>query len=464
MQTFPLFSYRVLWGTSMTIPRRPEALFLFLGDIFFLAFSLLATLVVRYGEFPNARVFGIHFLPFSFLFFASAVVFFIAGLYEKHTLLFKSKLPQTIFYAQLANIAIAALFFFFIPYFKIQPKTNLFIYLLFSTALVSLWRVYLFPSFSLATPARALLLGEGEESMHVMHEVNGNNRYPVRFIEFYNLKGKSLMDVEEKIHSAKQNGVSIVVMPLSLLSDEHLRPTSHPRILSDSNYVDLGALFEDIFDRVPLGLLNNSWFSEMHIRSRKAVYVFFKRITDVILSALLLIVLSPLILLVTLILLIGGGGAPFIFQKRLGKHNREIEIIKFRSMLFDDGEDPEKKKLNRITRLGKFLRSTQIDEIPQFWNVLRGDLSLVGPRPEIPHFVAEYCALIPYYDMRHLIQPGISGWAQIKHASPPKFKLDVEATKQKLSYDLYYLKHRSFLVDLSVLLQTLKILISRVGR
>jgi lipopolysaccharide/colanic/teichoic acid biosynthesis glycosyltransferase len=138
--------------------------------------------------------------------------------------------------------------------------------------------------------------------------------------------------------------------------------------------------------------------------------------------------------------------------------------VKFRTMLFDDGEDPEKKKLNRITAFGAFLRKTQFDEVPQFWNILKGDISLIGPRPEIPRFVEAYRKDIPFYEMRHLIQPGLSGWAQIKHASPPKFKLDVEATRNKLSYDLYYLKYRSFFLDLEIILRTIKILLARASQ
>jgi lipopolysaccharide/colanic/teichoic acid biosynthesis glycosyltransferase len=133
-------------------------------------------------------------------------------------------------------------------------------------------------------------------------------------------------------------------------------------------------------------------------------------------------------------------------------------------MLFDDGEDAEKKKLNRITRFGALLRKTQLDEVPQFWNVLTGDLSLIGPRPEIPHFVETYEREIPYYGARHLIQPGISGWAQVRHASPPKFRLDVPATENKLSYDLYYFKHRSLLLDTLIILQTIKILVARASK
>ncbi|MBI3572570.1 sugar transferase, partial [Candidatus Kaiserbacteria bacterium] len=350
------------------------------------------------------------------------------------------------------------------PYFGIQPKTNLFIYLFFSTALVSAWRLYFFPLLSVSAPAPALLVGEGAVSAEVLREVNNNTRYSIRFADHIDTSGFPAQALQEHIlAAAEKTGASVVVLPFSLLSSSARSVRWDTLMLSGMQFIDLENLYEDLFGRVALPLIDRQWFVEAQARTPAIVYDVFKRLTDILLSALALIVLLPIMLAVAVIL-IAGGGKPFIFQKRVGKDGREIAIIKFRTMLFDDGENPEKKKLNRITRFGSFLRRTQLDEIPQFWNVLRGDLSLIGPRPEIPHFVAEYSREIPYYEARHLIQPGISGWAQIKHASPPKFKLDVEATKNKLSYDLYYLKHRSFVLDMEIVLRTIKIFLVWASR
>lgn len=449
----------------MSITSRREAYLLLLGDVIVLAFSLWATLLVRSALFPDLDTIITHFVPFSFLFAFSVLVFLIAGLYEGHTLLVKSKLPQTVFYAQIANIAAGAIFFFLVPYFGIQPKTNLFIYLFLSTTLVSAWRLYAFPFLTATSASPALLVGEGEEFKAILGEVNGNNRYSVRFVNTIDTHANAESVREAILANVGQSKVSVVVLPFTLLRTFESSPEWDALLLSGVRFVDLVALYEDIFGRVALPLLDQGWFLKITTRRPTALYDICKRVVDVTLSVLALIILSPLILFVSCLLLFGeGAGAPFIFQKRLGKDNREITIIKFRTMLYDDGEDPEKKKNNRITKLGHFLRRTQIDEVPQFWNVLRGDISLIGPRPEIPHFVHEYAKNIPYYETRHLIPPGISGWAQIKHASPPKFKLDIEATKDKLSYDLYYLKHRSFFLDMEIILRTVKILISRVGR
>lgn len=457
MRAFPLSFSRVPYAETMPITLRRESLTLFVGDMVFLILSLWATLFLRYADIPTSEIFFVHLLPFSFLFLLSALVFFIAGLYEKHTLLFKSQLPETILYAQVANIAVGAIFFFFVPYFGIQPKTNLFIYLLLSTLFVSLWRLYLVPFLSLGTRAEALLIGEGSECEEIMGEVNGNNRYAIRFV------GGCVRPDDVRTHEAlarRTPAVSVVVMPFSYGA---FLPEWDALMFSGVRFVDSARLYEDLFDRVSLPLVDQRWFLEEQTRTRTIIYAFAKRLMDIVISALALVVLSPLFILVLCIFSFSYGH-PFIFQKRVGQGNKEIRIIKFRTMLFDDSGDPEKQKQNRITRFGAFLRKTQIDEMPQFWNVLRGDLSLIGPRPEIPALVEEYKKQIPFYDMRHLLQPGISGWAQIKHASPPKFSVNVEATKKKLSYDLYYLKHRSFLLDLMVVLRTIKIILSRAGR
>ena len=123
-----------------------------------------------------------------------------------------------------------------------------------------------------------------------------------------------------------------------------------------------------------------------------------------------------------------------------------------------------KKEKEKITKVGAFLRKTRIDELPQFWSLLNGDLSLIGPRPETPKLVKAYEAEIPYYNIRHLIKPGLSGWAQIYQEQPPKYGVDFNNTKDKLSYDLYYVKNRSTLLDLTIILKTLKELFSTKGK
>jgi lipopolysaccharide/colanic/teichoic acid biosynthesis glycosyltransferase len=158
-----------------------------------------------------------------------------------------------------------------------------------------------------------------------------------------------------------------------------------------------------------------------------------------------------------------GGGPVFIIQERVGQYNRPIRIIKFRSMTGNDTGESALNSSLRVTKVGSFLRRTRIDELPQLWNVLRGDYSLIGPRPELPALVAEYAEKIPYYNARHLLKPGLSGWAQIYHREHPHHGIDIAETQNKLSYDLYYVKNRSLLLDLQIGLKTIRTILSRSG-
>jgi lipopolysaccharide/colanic/teichoic acid biosynthesis glycosyltransferase len=148
---------------------------------------------------------------------------------------------------------------------------------------------------------------------------------------------------------------------------------------------------------------------------------------------------------------------------RIGKGGRVIRLLKLRTMLFDDDGDPELHAKNRVTTLGRFLRKTRIDELPQLWNVFTGELSFIGPRPEFPKIVEVYEREIPQYRMRHLIVPGLSGWAQIHDYDAPRGTADVVRTRRKFSFDLYYLKHRSFAVDLAVAMKSLRALLAFSG-
>jgi lipopolysaccharide/colanic/teichoic acid biosynthesis glycosyltransferase len=137
--------------------------------------------------------------------------------------------------------------------------------------------------------------------------------------------------------------------------------------------------------------------------------------------------------------------------------------VKLSSMRLNDHGDPELQKKNQVTRFGRFLRKTRIDELPQLWNILVGDLSFIGPRPELPALVEVYEHEIPQYRLRHLVTPGLSGWAQIRDYDAPRGGADVARTRRKLSFDLYYLKHRSFGLDLAIAIKTLRALISFSG-
>lgn len=440
----------------MMVQNKKEHILLFLGDIFFFFVALWLTLFVRYGELPTEGLFMSHLTPFSILFLSWVTVFFIAGLYEKHTRILKSRLPSVIFNAQFTNSIIAVLFFYFIPYFGITPKTNLFIYLVISFALILAWRIYFVPLLGFRKKEGAILIGSGEEMKELKEEVNHNPRYNLKFISSVDLNEIDSLDFQgEILNTIYGEGVSSIVIDLKNEKVEPILPRLYNLIFSKIKFIDTYKIYEDIFDRVPLSLVGYNWFLENISSSSKVGYDVMKRAMDIVASFFLGIVSLAFYPFTILAIKLDDGGSVFFTQERVGQNNKIINILKFRSMTVDEPK--------RITRVGQFLRKTRIDELPQLWNVLRGHLSLAGPRPEVPELVKVYEKEIPYYNMRHLIKPGLSGWAQLYHENHPHHVADASETKVKLSYDLYYIKNRSLVLDLKIVLKTLNVLLSRKG-
>ena len=222
---------------------------------------------------------------------------------------------------------------------------------------------------------------------------------------------------------------------------------------------DFSSFLERETGRVDLDSLNPSWliFSD-GFSSGRMVSSALKRIFDIIASGALLVLTLPLIVLFALLVKLDGGGPAFFRQTRVGLYGQPFQLIKLRSMRVDaekdgakwaDADDP------RITRLGRFMRKVRIDELPQVWTVLKGQMSFVGPRPEVPQFVADLEDHLPYYAERHMVKPGITGWAQINYP----YGASIEDSRHKLEYDLYYAKNYTPFLDLLILLQTLRVIL-----
>ncbi|MFA5888965.1 MAG: exopolysaccharide biosynthesis polyprenyl glycosylphosphotransferase [Candidatus Paceibacterota bacterium] len=443
---------------------KKEAVILFFGDVFFFVFSLWLSLYLRFTELPTWDRFETHLTPFSILFVVWFLVYFIAGLYENHTLILKSKLPSIIFNAQVVNSIFTIIFFYTVPVFGITPKTILFIYLAVSFLCVLVWRLYGIRIFGSKERQPALLIGSGVEMKELFDEVNGNNKYDLSFVMSVDVASLESLDVQNEIITPiYSNGIKIIAVDFSHKNVSPLLPHLYNLIFSKIRFIDSHRIYEDIFDRIPLSLVTYSWFLENISVSPKFTYDFLKRIMDIILSFILGVISLILCPLVWIAIKFDDGGKIFIKQERVGQNNHLIQILKFRTMLVDDGGDGEANRAQKITRVGQFLRASRIDELPQLWNVFKGDISLIGPRPELPNLVSLYEKEISFYNVRHLIKPGLSGWAQIYQKTPPKFSTDYDQTKTKLSYDLFYIKNRSFWLDIKIALKTTKILLSKEG-
>jgi sugar transferase (PEP-CTERM system associated) len=187
-----------------------------------------------------------------------------------------------------------------------------------------------------------------------------------------------------------------------------------------------------------------------------------KRIMDVVVSAIMLVLAMPIMVITAAAIYAESGGPVLYRQERVGRRGRSFTLLKFRSMRQDaevGGAVWARPNDSRITHVGSFIRRTRIDELPQLINVLRGDMSFVGPRPERPQFVAELSKAIPYYDLRHYVKPGITGWAQVLYP----YGASINDAREKLQYDLYYLKNYSLFLDINILLQTIQVILWRKG-
>ena len=459
----------------MELLNRREPIILFVGDLLAFSLALWLSLIFRYGEIPSMDLAKTHLMPFGLLFLLWVLVFFIAGLYEKHTLVFKGKLPSLILNTQIANSLLAVVFFYLFPFFGITPKTVLAIHLVISFILIVVWRVVMVPRFGFRERERAILIGGGRasadisrgdfvksEMQELKEEVNQNERYNLLFISSVNLEALDGIafqkEVVEKVYS---EGVTSIVIDLKHEKAEAILPSLYNLIFSNVRFLDMYKVYEEVFDRIPLSLVGYNWFLENISFSPHTMYDPLKRVMDIVVAGILgalSLVFYPFVILA---IKIEDGGPVFIMQERIGQGNRIVRLWKFRSMRGSDAGVWVTDGDVRVTRVGKILRKTRIDELPQLWNILRGDISLIGPRPDIVALGKKLAQELPYYTVRNLIKPGLSGWAQIKQDIAPQ---SLEETRERLAYDLYYLKNRSFILDLIIALKTTKTLLSRTGR
>ncbi len=451
----------------MQLFARGNTLLLLLGDFVTFGGSLVLTLLIRYRSIPEDDVVSQHLQPFLLLFCFWLLVFFVVGLYDRHISLVRKSIPALVLKVQFFNMLIAALFFFTLPV-GIEPKTNLVIYLVISSGLIVLWRLYLYPLITTGKPMRALVIGESDEAVGIAR-VFAQNKY-FKHIKPFLLSRKDIPDYDEFrasfLRFLSQDSTDMVVADMRDPYAQKLSADFYRFAFEDRNirFVNLPDIFEELHHRIPPSLIGETWLLE-HVATSAPHYAYdvLKRCIDVLGALLLLIPAVVVFPIVALMIKIEDGGPLFYFAERVGQFGKVMKIYKIRTKNGTDTGAQALKSTLVDTKAGSFLRKTRLDELPQLINVLRGDLSFIGPRPEIPTLVSIYAEQIPYYNLRHLVKPGLSGWAQINNFDVPRGGVDVERTIEKLSFDLYYLRHRSFLLDMEIALKTINTLVLRSG-
>lgn len=236
-------------------------------------------------------------------------------------------------------------------------------------------------------------------------------------------------------------------------------------LAGDVNIEECTSFFERVTGQVHVDMLRPSWLIFAGRGRETRLTTVVREMIHRALGLIGLILSLPIAILTAVLIKLESSGAVFYRQERVGKNGKIIKVIKFRSMRTDAEKDGKPVWAtagdDRVTRIGKIIRKIRVDEIPQFWNIIKGEMSFVGPRPERPHFVAQLAEEIPFYEHRHLVAPGLTGWAQIKYP----YGASVEDARQKLQYDLYYIKNQSLALDLVIVFETVKtVLFGKGGR
>lgn len=416
----------------------------FLGDCLTLFVSFVGTILISFPEDFNAQLVS-HAAPFVLLYTVWLLVLYIFNLYDNQNIrIYLGNLSSTLF-AFLVALSVGMLMFYLFPIFAISPKTNLLINIgLFATFFIG-WRRIVSGIMAQTMFEKVLILGRSPESEQIKETLSKNNPFGYRCAGIVD-------SIDEAVLSIKEHKVSKIIFAKHLNTVDLYKIT---RLGVDT--LPLITMYERIYERIPLSLIDDAIAVEILNKEKDIFYNITSRILSITVSLVVLIVSLPFTLIATILILLQDGFPILYTQTRVGVKNKIFTVLKFRSMIKESekqGAVWAGEKDPRITRVGALLRKTHIDEIPQMINILKGDISLVGPRPERPSFVKELENEVPYYFMRHIIKPGFTGWAQIKF----RYARSKEDSATKLEYDLFYLKNRSLALDFGILLKTIQII------
>jgi exopolysaccharide biosynthesis polyprenyl glycosylphosphotransferase len=454
---------------NMFILARIKQLILLFGDAIFLFASLYVTLILRYGQSYSHNDWQEHLYPFGIIYFIWLLVFYSQNLYNLQLTKNNFKFFKTLLESFLINIVIASAFFYFTPFFGIAPKTNLFLNTALAVAIIAGWRAL----FNLLTAkylykSRIVFLGYSKEVRELMEEFLAEPQMGYECVGIVSNEPVENLSVrqittDELVRDFKKLKINTIAIHHSKYGDKEVAEKLYKLLFSHIAFVNVLKLFEEITGKVPIETISQGWFFDNLQESEKKIYDRLKVAGDYFLGLVIFIFFVALFPFVALIILITSGRPVFYTQTRVGKNGKEYKIYKYRTMIKNaetGGAQFAVTDDKRVTTFGRFLRKTRIDELPQTINLLRGEMSFVGPRPERPEFVAELTKEAPFYPIRHLVKPGLTGWAQINYPYAASIKENIN----KLQYDIFYVKTRSLLLDLTIILKTFNTIIRFRGR
>lgn len=371
-----------------------------------------------------------------------------------------------------AGMLALAVLYYLIPYLRLEPGIAV-MAVLFALLLILAWRFTLSTEANGSLPLESvLILGTGVPGVRLAEEIMRRPELRYKVVGFLGLGGEEfgkplaapgiIGGIGQLAQIVARDRVDRLV--ISLAERRGVMPIRELTALKVRGLPieDAHSVFERITGRIMLDRLSPSWLILSDGFRKSRFLIATKRAIDIVVSAILLLLTAPILLLTTIAIAIETGRPILFRQERIGLGGRPFRILKFRSMRqgsekaapsWTSDSDP------RITRAGNIIRKYRIDELPQLFNVLRGEMSLIGPRPEVPYFCSMLEREIPFFNERHSVRPGISGWAQVKF----KYGASLEEAKKKFEFDLFYIKHLSVALDVTIILETIKVVLLRKG-
>jgi len=424
-----------------------------LGDLLSFIISFIILIFVRFSKEQYLSAIDSHTVPFIILYFSWVLIFYIFGLYDLFTI--KPTIPyfKRWILAILSSFTVGLLLFYFVPIFGISPKLNLFIQVIGFGFFSFLFRRMIYTLFARTITKPAVLVGDSIYLTELENTINSNPQIGLKILNHFQTIGDITSDLENL-----KNFVIIL--------DKNIE-TKDQSILKFYKYgveiIDTAKAYEKYLYKIPVEYIDVSFIVENVNIKRDIFYTFATFLINKVFAMTILILTSPFMLIAIIARLVEDGRPIFIKQKRVGLNGKIFYLYKMRSMIVlnPDGSAETTQAIwstgtndSRVTPIGKIIRKLHIDEIPQMINILKGDISLVGPRPERPEFVNLLSKDIPYYAFRHVIRPGFTGWAQIKY----RYARTKEDSKEKFEYDLYYIKNRNIFIDFGIIIRTIQII------
>ncbi|MCC7160295.1 exopolysaccharide biosynthesis polyprenyl glycosylphosphotransferase [Candidatus Nomurabacteria bacterium] len=418
--------------------------FILATDLAALFGALFLMIFIRYGKDYFFAQLNIHFVPFLIIIILYILTFYIFNLYSfrfnKNITEFTSSFIKSLIVSFFFSILI---FYIFGSFFKLTPKTNLIIFTGIFGVIDFYSRIIIRRYFVKKGISLKIIAVNNGERNELIEEIINNQNIGYKIIkELNNFNQKEIFDLKPDI---------IILESIKEIDFDNI----YSLLKKGIAIYTINNFYEETFQKVATEKIDKETMID-YVSKNKTIFNFIKRIIDVFLSLLLIIIFFPIFLIIAILIKITSKGPVMFSHKRISLNDNEFIIYKFRSMYLNSEKNgavwtEDNKKDPRITPVGRFLRGTHLDEIPQLINILKGELSFVGPRPERPEFVDKLSKDILYYNLRHSVKAGLTGWAQVNY----KYGASVEDAKEKLRYDFYYIKNRNIFFDILIILKTI---------